>query len=159
MANNQMMVPAANGGICVFNDVTVGDTFCSFRPDDREGKIKLYNAINNPDVRIGDCINKQITIRDVVIKAVKLVDSRKDKTDGTTPWTDETYETSERDAFRVILIDMDGKSYTATSAGIYNSISTLRAIFGDLHFESGLTVEVNQIKTKNGNTRTLKIIG
>lgn len=139
--------------VCVFNDRAIGDTFCSFRPDDMEGKIKLYNAINNPEKRIADCINKEIAIRDVVVKAVKLSKERNPSN-----WTDEQDE--DRDGFRVVLIDTEGIAYTATSTGIYSSVATIRSVFGQLHFEpEPLRVQVNQVKTKNGNTLTLRVLG
>lgn len=151
MANIANVTPET---VCVFNDRSIGDTFCSFQPDSMEGKVRLYNAINNPDKRIADCINKVIKIRDCVIKAVKLSEERNNVHN----WTDET-SGKDRDGFRVILIDEEGVSYNATSAGIYNSVSTIRSVFGQLHFDESLTVEVNQVKTKNGNTLTLKVVG
>lgn len=151
MANIANVTPET---VCVFNDRSIGDTFCSFQPDSMEGKVRLYNAINNPDKRIADCINKVIKVRDCVIKAVKLSEERNNAHN----WTDET-SGKDRDGFRVILIDEDGVSYNATSAGIYNSVSTIRSVFGQLHFDEALTVEVNQVKTKNGNTLTLKVVG
>ncbi len=151
MANMANVTPET---VCVFNDRSIGDTFCSFQPDSMEGKVRLYNAINNPDMRIADCINKTIKIRDCVIKAVKLSEERNNASN----WTDDT-PGKERDGFRVILIDDNGVSYNATSAGIYNSVATIRSVFGKLHFDEPLTVEVNQVKTKNGNTLTLKVIG
>ena len=155
MANN-MISTTTGATLCVFNDASIGDTFCSFAPEGKEGKIKLYNAINNPDHRIADCINKEIAVRDVVIKAVKLTEERNKKPGAGQQWVDEE---GDRDGFRVVLLDMNGESYTATSSGIYNSVATLRAVFGELHFDEGLTVEVNQVKTKNGNTLTLKVTG
>lgn len=151
MANIANVTPET---VCVFNDRSIGDTFCSFQPDSMEGKVRLYNAINNPDKRIADCINKVIKVRDCVIKAVKLSEERNNVHN----WTDET-SGKDRDGFRVILIDEEGVSYNATSAGIYNSVSTIRSVFGQLHFDEALTVEVNQVKTKNGNTLTLKVVG
>ena len=154
--NNGLINPAVSTGtLCVFNDATIGDTFCSFQPDTMDGKLRLFNAINNPDKRIGNCINKEIAVKDVIVKAVKLSEDR-NKKPSSGVWVDEN---GERNGFRVVLIDVDGVSYTATSNGIYNSISTLRAVFGDLHFDTGLRVEVNQISTKNGSTLTLKALG
>lgn len=149
MASN--IIVKNNGPMAIFGDQSIGETFASFNPDDMDGKIKLYNAINSPDERIANCINMSIKMRDVIVKAVKLAADRTGSGDN---WTEDG---EERDGYRVILIDMDGKSYSATSAGIYNSISTIRTVFGTLHFEDGLNVIVNQVKTKNGNTLTLKI--
>lgn len=148
------MAETMTTSLCVFNDTKIGDTYCSFKPDDFDAKIKLYNAINNPDKRVADCINEQIKVRDVVIKAVKLSEERNNANN----WTDES-PAKERDGFRVILIDEEGTSYSATSAGIYNSVATIRSVFGQLHFDDPLTVKVNQVKTKNGNTLTLRVVG
>lgn len=150
MATNNNMIPAAAGTLAIFNDPKLGEIYTSFSPDSMEGKMMLYNAINSPDNRIADFINTPIHLRDVVVSKVKLAN----KIDAVGDWTEEQ---PEREGFRVILIDIDGKSYTATSTGIYNSISTLRSVFGTLHFEEGINVVVRQIKTKNGNTLTLAL--
>lgn len=137
--------------LAIFSEPSLGDMYASFRPDSMDGKIRLYNAINSPENRIADCINKEITVKDVIVKLVKLAADRTASA--------ENWEEQDRDGFRVILIDMDGVAYTATSSGIYNSVATIRSIFGDLHFDDGLKVMVQQVKTKNGNTLTLKVLG
>lgn len=143
--------------LSVFNDPKIGAQFSSFSPEDISGKMKLYNAINSPDERIADFINTPIMIRDVVVSKVTLAEKVSDK-DDKNPWEDEAAVSEKsREGFRVVLIDTDEKSYTATSTGIYNSVCTLRAIFGTLHFESGLKAVVKQVKTKNGNTLTLTL--
>ena len=155
--NNKNLVQANTETLCIFNDSRYSEQFCSFSPDNFEGKMKLYNAINSPDERLGNVINMPISIRDVVICKVNLTekiggDNEPDSFDDN-PFDKRTA----RQGFRVILLDTDGKSYTATSTGVYNSISTMRSVFGTLHFEDGLKVVVKQIKTKNGNTLTLSI--
>lgn len=143
--------------LCVFNDPRIGAQFSSFSPEEMSGKIKLYNAINSPDNRIADFINTPITIRDVVISRVSLME-KVDRNDANGPWETEG-ETADkgREGFRVVIIDTDDVSYVATSNGIYNSVSTIRSIFGTLHFDEGLKAVVKQIKTKNGNTLTLAL--
>ena len=141
--------------LCVFNDKRYPDMYTSFKPVTMEEKTKLYNAINNPDERISAMINKPIAIKDVIVRIVKLT-SKKVKGDNDTTWTEEE---ADRDGFRVIIVGDDGKTYTATSTGIYNSICTIQAIFGTLHFDEPLNVEVQQVQTKNGSTLTLKVIG
>lgn len=144
--------------VCVFDDPKIGSQYTSFSPDDMDGKIKLYNAINSPEKRIGDFINSPIDVQDVVVMAVKLTNKFSDAQDdksGDNPFKED--DDKLRDGFRVVLIDTDGVSYTATSNGIYNSIKTMRAVFGTLHFENGLKVTVRQVKAKNGNTLTLSL--
>lgn len=147
----------ANQAICVFNDPKIGAQFSSFSPEEMAGKIKLYNAINSPDNRLADFINTPIVIRDVVVSKVQLAE-KMDKNGEASPWESEDGNGAKtRDGFRVVIIDPDDKAYTATSTGIYNSICTLRSIFGTLHFEDGLKAVVKQVKTKNGNTLTLSL--
>lgn len=145
------MTPSNGGTVCIFNDPKVGEQFTSFSPADMAGKLKLYNAINSPDARLADFINTPIVIRDVVVSKVELVDKVNPAADN---WDSEG---TTRIGFRVVVIDMEDKSYTATSTGIYNSICTMRSIFGTLHFEEGLTAVVKQVKTKNGNSLTLAL--
>lgn len=151
MAKNNQFAIMPTESLSVFNDPNIGDQFSSFSPDSMEGKIKLYNAINSPDGRLNDFINTPIKIKDVVVSRVKL--SEKINSNG--GFVEE--DSGKREGFRTILIDVDGKSYTATSTGIYNSVATMRAIFGTLHFEDGLTVVVKQIQAKNGKTLTLAL--
>lgn len=152
MANE--IIIQSNQPVAVFGEAELGTTYSSFSPEDMEGKIKLYNSINAPAAKIGDCINQTIHVVDVVVCAVKLAGTRTDKTGKDLP---EDQQTPDKDAFRVILIDKDGLAYAATSAGIYNSVSTIRKVFGDLHFDTPLPVIVRQISTKNGSTLTLQI--
>ena len=154
------LVKQNNETLAIFDDASIGTQYTSFSPDSIEGKMTLYNAINSPDNRIADFINTPIMLRDVVISIVKLTKKRNDKEEPT-PFDEGGYahdnENTERLGFRVILIDVDGVSYTATSTGVYNSVKTLRSVFGTLHFEDGLKMLVKQIKTKNGNILTLSL--
>lgn len=156
-----------NTSLVLFNDASLGDMFSSFNPKDMELKVKLYNAINSPDKKLGDCINQEITMRDVVVSVVQL-NAKNDDDDHSgrgsrmkppAAWEDENTEYGKKTtSYRVVIIDKDGVSYTATSNGIYNSINHMRNIFGTLHFDEGLRVKVNQIQTKNGKTLTLSIV-
>ena len=144
---------AQNETICVFNDQAIRAQFASFSPEDMAGKVKLYNAINSPEERLKEHINVPIVMKDVVICVVTLSDKPDDDDDDVNPFVNK-----ERKAFRSIIIDENGVAYTATSTGIYNSLNTLRSVFGGLHFEEGLKVMVKQITVKNGNTLTLSIV-
>lgn len=117
----------------------------SFLPETKADKITLYNAFNNPDTKIADVINQSIDVVDVVLAQVNLVDDKTGEMDS---------------AVRTILIDKEGHTYDATSSGIYNSILTISAVFGTLHYtvEEPLTVVVKQIKTKRGSTLTLAVV-
>ena len=151
-----------NNTPAIFGNPDNGDTFVSFSPDDMAGKVLLANALTNPENKLSDHINIPIRVRDIIVKAVKLARDSNDEytTDETADgpaWTAET--PAYRDAFRTVLIDMDGRTYSATSSGIYNSVGTIYSVFGTLHFDDGLTVQVMQVQTKKGRTYTLKVIG
>ena len=119
------------------------DMFVSFDPVAPDDKIKLYNAINAPETRIADMVNKPICLTDVIMVKCKINDRGR---------------SAERDAIRVILIDDNGETYAATSSGITNSVRNIFNIFGSLHFPECLIVTIEQIKTSNGNTLTMKLM-
>ena len=112
----------------------------SFQAETVEEKKALYNAINSPDFRIADMINKPIKLRDALIMTVALSD-------------DDTGEV--REMPRSILIDTEGKTYTAVSSGIASSLRNIFNVFGTLHFDDGLEMTVKQVQTKKGSTLNL----
>ena len=126
-----------------FTGSETSDMFVSFDPVAPDDKIKLYNAINAPETRIADMVNKPICLTDVIMVKCKINDRGR---------------SAERDAIRVILIEDNGETYAATSSGITNSVRTIFNIFGTLHFPEGLKVTIEQIKTSNGNTLTMKLM-
>lgn len=133
-------------------NVNTNETYMSFNATTQDEKIKLYNAINVPDYKLSDFINKTLILRDVIIMGVEI--NREvnpfDKND-----LDNIDE--KRKANRAILIDMEGKSYVATSDGISNAVRTLMNVFGTLHFEDGLSVTVKQVNVKRGSLLTLSL--
>lgn len=133
-------------------NVNTNETYMSFNATTQEEKIKLYNAINVPDYKLSDFINKSISVRDVIIMGVEI--NRE-----VNPFDNNGFDgvDDKRKANRVILIDMDGKSYAATSDGISNAVRTLMNVFGSLHFEDGLNVTVKQINVKRGSLLTLSL--
>ena len=147
----------ANESMVIFNDNSIGDQYQSFTPETHEDRVKVFNAINSPDARLADVINTPIVVKDVIISKVRLA-ARLDDNGGKRQREGFIPEDQPEDGFRVILLDMEGKSYTATSRGIYNSMCNLRAVFGDLHFEDGLKMVVRQVSTKNGNTLTINLM-
>lgn len=133
-------------------NVNTNETYMSFNATTQEEKIKLYNAINVPDYKLSDFINKSISVRDVIIMGVEI--NRE-----VNPFDKNEFDSvdDKRKANRVILIDMDGKSYAATSDGISNAVRTLMNVFGSLHFEDGLNVTVKQVNVKRGSLLTLSL--
>lgn len=89
--------------------------FCSMTPKNEDEEIVLFNAMNNPEKRIGDCINMTINVKHVFCEVV----------------TCENRETGETNMCpRVVLIDTDGVGYQAVSLGVFSALKKIFAIKG-----------------------------
>lgn len=111
--------------------------FCSIKDDGtRKSKIAIYNAINGADENLADHIGEVIEAVDVVAHPVSLVDEN----------TGEVVN-----ALRTVIVDKNGKSYTAVSEGITNSLSRIFSIVGMPSWKNEpVKMKVKQIKTRNG---------
>ena len=100
----------------------------------------LFNASLNPDFKITDCINETI---ELVSFFIERVEAENDKGE-------------ERVYPRCILIDDEGKSYVASSFGIYNCLERLCKVFGtpDNWVEP---IKVQFIQTQRGEKRYLSL--
>ncbi|AXF52058.1 MAG: single-stranded DNA-binding protein [Podoviridae sp. ctbd591] len=130
-------------------NLETNETYTSFVPNTLEEQKRMFNAINNPNFRVGDMINKTINIADVILTGVELSDN--DGYEGDT-------EKAARKAIRTILIDDNGNSYAATSDGISTSVKSLLSVFGTLHFDDPITVEIKQVTTKRGSLLTFVLV-
>lgn len=89
--------------------------FCSMIPKNEDEEIVLFNAMNNPEKRIGDCINMTINVKHVFCEVVTCVNR----------------ETGETDMCpRIVLIDTDGVGYQAVSLGVFSALKKIFAIKG-----------------------------
>ncbi len=119
------------------------NSFCSMSVDTHENKLLLYKAMNNPDKRIGDCINMEIRIKDVYCEVAKLVNK----------------DTGEIEYVpRTVLIDDKGISYQAISKGVFTAVSKLFQVFGAPTWCDPITVKVRQISKGDRNILTLDVI-
>lgn len=110
------------------------DSFCSFPAETREEKAKLFSVMNNPEHRIGDCINTTINVVDIYCEVVTV--------------KDENGESSK--CPRVVLIDEEGKGYQAVSLGIFSAVKKLIKAFGWPTWVEPIPVKVVQVsKGKN----------
>ena len=126
-ANSVMMDEFFNGNIMV--DMDLG-SFYSISPTTKEGKIALYNAINNPDKRLSDHINMVLSIKDVLVEIVEL----------------EQESTGEMvKCPRIILIDDKGVSYQCVSVGIFSGMKRVFKLFGMPTWEEPVKLKVLQI--------------
>jgi hypothetical protein len=118
-------------------------TFCSVQGGDRKAKALVYNAMNNPTHRIGDCINKKLKIKDVLAELIEL----------------ESEETGEMQVVpRVVLIDEKGESYQAVSTGIFNAVKKAIAVFGAPTWDEPLEIEIKQISLGKNQMLTFDVI-
>lgn len=148
--NNAMTVynrPAINRfedeGFNVVVDMTSAQTqFCSMVAETHEEKAAMFNAMNNPDKRIADCINMTIAARDLYIEIVNCTNE----------------ETGEVNACpRIVIIDKDGVSYQAVSIGIYSALKKAIQVFGPPTWETPVNLEVKQITKGNKKMLTLNV--
>lgn len=89
--------------------------FCSMIPKNEDEEIVLFNAMNNPEKRIGDCINMTINVKHVFCEVVTCVNR-------------ETGETNM--CPRIVLIDTDGVGYQAVSLGVFSALKKIFAVKG-----------------------------
>ncbi len=116
--------------------------YSSLRSGTMKEKAKLYNAMSNPDHKVGDYINQQIRVKDLYVELIDLNN-------------DETGEVET--APRTVLIDTEGKTYQAVSRGIFNSLQRLIKTFGEPTWEEGLPCIVRQISLGKNQMLTLEV--
>ena len=116
--------------------------FCSIQGGTRENKVAVFNASNNPDHKVGDYINKVIVVKDVLAELIEVTNEETGEVE-VTP--------------RVVLIDMDGKSYQAVSKGIFNALKKAIAIFGAPTWDEGLPCLIKQVSVGKGSMLTFDV--
>lgn len=142
-ANSQLAV-TIDGHDYIADLTTATNHYCSMQPSDRKGKALLFKAMNNPDKRIGDCINMNIKIKDIYCEVVRCI----------------SQETGEVDEVpRVVLIDDKGVSYQSVSKGIFGAVSKLIQIFGAPTWEDPLEVTIKQVTRGANKMLTLDLVG
>lgn len=120
-----------------------GQFYCSIKDDgSRKTKVAIFNAVNGADDSIADHIGEVIEVVNVVAHPVELLDEV----------TGEVVN-----ALRTVLIDKNGKTYTAVSQGITNALSKIFSIIGtpeDGAWEKEpVKMKIRQVKTRNGNNK------
>lgn len=123
-------------------EVTTGVNYCSFVAETREDQIKLYNALSNPENKLGDFINNEINMKDISVEWVNLPNLNGEM----------------HDAPRIVIFDDKGKTYVATSIGILTAITRIAKIIGSPTWETPVKVRVIQVDSKGRKVLTLKMI-
>lgn len=117
--------------------------FSSIQGEDRETKIKQYNAINGSENAISDHVGEVLEITDMVAHAITLED-----------------EVTKEDvnALRVVLLDKDGNAYHAVSQGIVSSLQKIIGTVGQAPWTPALKMVPYEQKTRKGfKTLTMKL--
>ena len=136
LLKNDMATPNSLSILMNPND----EFYCSIEDNgSRQSKIAIYNAINNVDDEVANHINETFEIVDVAAHHVTIID----ETTG-----------EEINAVRVILIDKNGVSYSATSQGIFNSLTKIFGIVGMPSWkDEPVKMKFKQVKTRNNNNK------
>lgn len=145
-ARNELAVQGQSGELMSADQ---SQQYYSIIPQNRKEAVQVYNAINNPDERLADFINKQIKVKHILIETVVIVKENCDD-----PFEDKDIVP------RTVIIDENGISYVAVSFGIFNSMKRIVAMFGEPNtWEEPVTIEVKQIKKGQNSILTLNIVG
>lgn len=126
-------------------DLTARTTqYCSMTANNDEQRAILFNATNNPEFRLADCINQTINVKDVFVEAVTCVNR----------------ETDEANVCpRIVLIDVDGKGYACVSIGIFSAIKKIFGIYGEPNvWKKPIALAVKQISKGDRKMLTLNVV-
>ena len=115
--------------------------FCSLIPTNDAERAEVYNMAVNPGHKLSEMINKQIHLKNIYVEMVN----------GTDEITGETWS-----APRVVLQDVNGETYSATSYGIYKACQRIVALWGPAPWD-GISVTVIQREANGRRTFTLKV--
>lgn len=117
--------------------------YCSFKAQTHEDKAKLYNMMNTPGSRLAEHINEVIQIKDVFMEQVTMINK-------------ETGESTVGP--RIVIMDIEGNTYSSVSFGLLSAIRKLVMIFGEPTWENGISVKVKQITKDKNNILTLEVV-
>lgn len=104
--------------------------YCSIVADTEEKKKQLFNALEECDLLLNNCVGQEIELKDIYVEEREVVDE----------------ETGElRKKFRTILFDKAGQTYATGSYGIYNVIRKIVSIYGlPTNWKAPIKVKVSQ---------------
>ncbi len=142
---NTMLVMGDVAGVELVDQLkNPGSQFYSSITDDgsRKSKVAIYNAVNGADEKLGDHINEVLEIVNVVAHPVALPDE----------------VTGEiMNVLRTVLIDKNGKTYTAVSQGITSSLGRIFDIIGSpdngAWEKEPVKMKIKQVATRNGTNK------
>lgn len=109
-----------------------------------ELKLNVFNALNNPDFKLSDCYGQEIEVQAWLVYPVEM----KNK------------ETGELEILpRTIMIDTEGKSYSAMSRGFAGAIGNYQMIFGnDVILPTPIKIKITQEGTGMRKYTSFKLV-
>lgn len=142
--NNETMVMDENENFIMDLTSDRKTQFCSMIPKNEDEEVVLFNAMNNPEKRIGDCINTTIEVSHVFCEIVTCVNR----------------ETGESTLCpRTVLIDSKGVGYQAVSMGVFSALKKIFSIKGSPEtWKSPVKLKVIQITKGDRKLLTFNMI-
>jgi len=116
--------------------------YCSMIAETDEQRKSLFKAMNNPEHRLADFINKKIEVVDIFAEVVQCIN-------------EETGEITS--APRIVLIDKKGVGYQCVSKGVLSAIKKLFTIYGAPTWKTPVALEVKQLKKGVRNILTFDV--
>lgn len=117
--------------------------FSSIQGDDRETRIKVFNAVNASENALSDHLGEPLAITDMVAHPIELTDEITGKP---------------VQAMRVVLLDAEGNGYHSVSQGVVSSLQKIMGIVGQAPWTPALEVIPVEVKTRKGfKTLTLRL--
>lgn len=132
--------------ITLYNAVEneLGQPYCSMQVTDEKSASMLFKAMNQPDDSLGDHINETIDVANIFIQPVAMPNQ----------------ETGEMNIVpRIVLFDVEGKTYVTVSRGIYNALKNMCAIVGTPEtWKAPVTIKVGQRQIKERRMLTFDVV-
>lgn len=132
--------------ITLYNAVEneLGQPYCSMQVTDEKSASMLFKAMNQPDDSLGDHINETIDVTNIFIQPVAMPNQ----------------ETGEMNIVpRIVLFDVEGKTYVTVSRGIYNALKNMCAIVGTPEtWKAPVTIKVGQRQIKERRMLTFDVV-
>lgn len=132
--------------ITLYNAVEneLGQPYCSMQVTDEKSASMLFKAMNQPDDSLGDHINETIDVTNIFIQSVAMANE----------------QTGEMNVVpRIVLFDVEGKTYVTVSRGIYNALKNMCAIVGTPEtWKAPVTIKVGQRQIKERRMLTFDVV-
>lgn len=142
--NEEMTVAMVDDNNKMIADLTTRTmSYCSIVAETFEDKKILFNSMNNPEKRTGDCINEVINLRNVYVESVNCVNQ----------------DTGEVTVCpRVVLIDDNNVGYQSVSLGIFSALKKLFSTFGEPNtWDEAIPIKIKQLTKGERKILTFEI--